>query len=55
MKCFKCKGSGKSDQHDRCIPISFYNCECCDGTGKINLLDRIKETIEYIMHPKKEI
>lgn len=32
-KCKHCKGTGLSDQFDRCVPPNQYDCEYCNGTG----------------------
>ena len=33
--CPDCGGTGKSEQHDRCVPPNYYTCERCDGEGVI--------------------
>ncbi len=33
ITCKTCGGTGKSPEHDRCVPPNYYDCEPCNGQG----------------------
>ena len=42
ITCPWCGGSG-SDGHDRSMPVSYYVCDVCKGSGRVELVPSPKD------------